>query len=50
MIAHPQSLIPEVTQTKRLEGGAEVTANDRHGAEVLIDHRDEGGITGKLRF
>src|SRR2546423_9015688 len=50
VIAHPESLITEMAQTKGFECAAQITANYCHSAEVLIDHSDQCGIRGDLGF
>ena len=39
-----------MTQAKRLEGAAYVTANHGDGTEILIDHRDERAVASELRL
>src|ERR1700686_4939787 len=48
VIAHTQRLVSEMTQAKGLEGAANVPANHRDGAKVLIYHGDQGSIPGEL--
>ena len=50
VISHSERLVAEVAQAKCLERGAEVAANHRHRAEILIDHRDERGVASQLRL
>ena len=50
MIAHAESLVSEVAQSKCLECAAKIAADHCHRAQILIDHGDESAVAGELRL
>src|SRR5437868_1696466 len=50
VVAHAQRLVAEVAESKSFESGAQISSNHGDGAEVLVDHRDEGTVARELRL
>ena len=50
MIAQAERLVSEVTEAERFERSAQVAADHCDGAEILIDHGDEGAVARDLRL